>query len=243
MPTVADEFERELEVFRKEAEAAVRFFYAWRTINEVIATDKAALATLNEAPLFWKTTLAALQTSAFIALGRVFDKDQDTHNIDRVLRIAQKNPEIFSLTALSERKRSQNPAFDGGLAKAYVPTKHDFRRLRKHVAKRRTLYEDCFRPLRHIVFAHKQRFTQQEVRERFAKAKIKDLQRLLVFLLMLHDALWELLFNGRKPILRPARYSVSQMRAEPSQQVLSLRERLTHETEAFLKLIASNHSA
>lgn len=41
MPTDrATEFENELEVFRREAESAVQFFYAWRTVNEVASKDK-----------------------------------------------------------------------------------------------------------------------------------------------------------------------------------------------------------
>ena len=242
MPSPAVEFESELQVFRREAESAVQFFYAWRTVNEVAAKNEAVVATLNKAPLFWNTTLGALQTSAFIALGRVFDQEQDTHNVDRVLRIAQRNPEIFSLEALAERKRRLSPNSHEWIAEyletAYVPTPDDFRRLRKHVAARRKLYTDNFRPLRHKVFAHKQMFKQDEAHALFANAKIKDLQQLLVFLRRLHEALWELLFNGRKPVLRPARYSVSQMRAQPRQHGRSLQERLTHETEAFLKLIS-----
>ena len=242
MPSPEVEFESELEVFRQEAESAVQFFYAWRTVNEVAAKNDAVVITLNKAPLFWNTTLDALQTAVFIALGRVFDQEQDTHNIDRVLRVAQRNPAIFSLEALAERKRRASPNahewLDEYLQGAYVPTPDDFRRLGKHVAARRKVYTESFRPLRHKVFAHKQIFKQNEAHALFANATIKDLQQLLVFLRRLHEALWQLLFNGTKPVLRPARYSLSQMRAQPRQNGRSLQERLTHETEAFLKLIS-----
>ncbi|MGI8427393.1 MAG: hypothetical protein ACR2M4_12565 [Actinomycetota bacterium] len=178
MPSPEVEFESELEVFRREAESAVQFFYAWRTVNEVAAKNDAVVTTLNKAPLFWNTTLDALQTAAFIALGRVFDQEQDTHNIDRVLRIAQRNPLIFSLEALAERKRRASPNahewLDEYLQGAYVPTADDFRRLRKHVAARRKVYTECFRPLRHKVFAHKQIFKQNEAHALFANAKIKE---------------------------------------------------------------------
>lgn len=33
--------------------------------------------------------LAALQTSAFVALGRIFDDDKGTHNADGLLRFAE----------------------------------------------------------------------------------------------------------------------------------------------------------
>lgn len=238
----ATEFENELEVFRREAESAVQFFYAWRTVNEVASKDKSVVAALNTAPLFWNTSLGALQTAAFIALGRVFDQEQNTHNIDRVLRIGQRNPEIFSLDALADRKRRGSPNanewLDEYLANAYVPNPEDFRRLRKHVAARRKIYEASFRPIRHKVFAHKRVAEQSETYALFANAKIAEIQQLLVFLRRLYEALWELFFNGRKPVLRPARFSVTQMLAQPSAKGRSLQERLTKETESFLKSIA-----
>ena len=67
-------FERELEVFRTEAEAAMQFFYAYLTVHAVAKDHKPVYRLLNTAPLFWNTNLGALQTSAFIALGRVFDQ-------------------------------------------------------------------------------------------------------------------------------------------------------------------------
>lgn len=238
----ASEFENELEVFRREAESAVQFFYAWRTVHEVAAKDNGIVAALNKAPLFWNTSLGALQTSAFIALGRIFDQEQNTHNIDRVLRIGQRNPQIFSLDALADRKRRASSNADEWLAEsllsAYLPNPDDFRRLRKHVAARRKIYEASFRPIRHKVFAHKQVTEQSETHALFANAKITDIQQLLVFLRRLYEALWELFFNGRKPVLRPARYSVAQMLARPSAKGRSLQERLTRETESFLKSIA-----
>jgi hypothetical protein len=243
MPTDhATAFENELEVFRREAESAVQFFYAWRTVNEVASKDERVFAALNTAPLFWNTSLGALQTATFIALGRVFDQGKDTHNIDRILRIGQTNPEIFSLDALADRKRRASPNanewLDEYLASAYVPNPRDFRRLRTYVAARRKIYEASFRPIRHNVFAHKQVAEHSETYALFAKAKITEMQQLLVFLRRLYEALWELFFNGRKPVLRPASYSVTQMLAQPSAKGRSLQERLTKETEAFLKSLA-----
>ncbi|MBZ0167817.1 hypothetical protein MELA_02903 [Candidatus Methylomirabilis lanthanidiphila] len=229
-------------MFRGEAESAIQFFYAWRAVNEVASNNKEVVAILNKAPLFWNTSLGALQTSAFIALGRVFDQRSNTHNINRLLHIGEQNPEIFSLEALAERKRGVSSTADEWLDEylrdAYVPTPNDFRRLRKHVATRRKIYEASFRPIRHKVFAHKQLSTQVDTEALFANAKIRDIQQLLIFLRRLHEALWQLFFNGRKPILRPAPYSVSQMLAQPRPNGHSLQERLTRETEAFLKLIA-----
>lgn len=52
----------------------------------------------------------------------------------------------------------------------------------------------------------------------------------------LHDALWQLFENGRKPTLRPQRYSVQRMLDKPSPVPRSaeLQERITLETEHLL---------
>jgi len=87
------------------------------------------------------------------------------------------------------------------------------------------------------VFAHKQLLGPADIKALFAKTKIRELEQLLVFLSRLHEALWELLYNGWKPNLRPARYSVKAMREQPSPEHRrrAVQERLIHEIEQFLK--------
>lgn len=58
------DFERELEVFRTEAETAAQFFYAYLDIHGCAGADKAVYRLLNTAPLFWNTILGGLQTGA-----------------------------------------------------------------------------------------------------------------------------------------------------------------------------------
>lgn len=99
-----DIFANELEVFRTEAESGIQFFYSYLAVHAVAGEHKEVHRLLNRAPLFWNTALGALQTSTFIALGRVFDQ-QSKHNVDRLLKIAQSNMAIFSKEALAGRKR------------------------------------------------------------------------------------------------------------------------------------------
>jgi hypothetical protein len=238
------EFERELEVFRTEAGTASQFLYAFLTVHAVAGDVPAVFKLLNTAPLFWNTNLGALQTSTFVTLGRIFDQDS-THNIDRLLKIAQDNPLIFSKAALGDRKRAASPNridwLPAYLHAAYVPNPSDFRRLRKLVRKYRKIYEDKYRDLRHKIFAHKVVSEGAAVAALFARTNIRELQLMLVFLDSLYDALLQLFVNGRKPVLRKRRYSVRRMRARPSPQGLgnSVQERLTHEVEGFLRAAAA----
>jgi hypothetical protein len=150
-----DEFERELEVFRTEAKAASQFFYAFLSVHGVAGDVPAVFKLLNSAPLFWNTNLGGLQTSTFVTLGRIFEQNS-THNIDRILRIAQDNPQIFSKAALGNRKKKASPDrhewLNDYLRDAYVPKQSDFRRLRKLVRKYRKIYEEKYREIRHKIF-------------------------------------------------------------------------------------------
>ena len=244
MTTIEASFERELEVFRTEAESATQFFFGYLAVHAVAYQHKAVREVLNRAPLFWNTCVGALQTSAFIALGRVFDQ-HSAHNLDRVLRIAQSDPEIFSKAALARRKQATNlerPEWlDEYLQKVYEPTQQDFRRLRAHVRKWRRIYETNYRDVRHQFFAHNEAAEEAAVTALFSKGSNRELQRLFAFLGSLYQALWELFFNGRKPVLRPPRYSVAQIRKQPIPRFFSNRavqEVITHEAETFLKFAA-----
>jgi hypothetical protein len=161
------------------------------------------------------------------------------HNIGSLLRLAQKNPQIFSKAALGLRKQGTDktpPTWLGSyLDDAYVPRPSDFRRLHAAVQKKRIIYEQKYRDLRHRVFAHKEISDPDVVAALFAKTNIRELQLLLTFLGSLHNALWQLFENGRKPVLIQRRYSVRRMRDKPSpHNRAGVHERITHEAGRFL---------
>lgn len=239
MTTPDVQFERELEIFRTEAAAGTQFLYSYLAVHAVAADNKRVHKLLNSAPLFWNTNLGALQTAAFVALGRVFDQGS-AHNLDRVIRIAQDHPQIFSRAALGRRKQGNNPDppawLDEYLRNAYEPTPRDFRRIRAHIRKRRQIYESNYRDLRHRVFAHREVSDRAETAALFGKTNIRELQRMFAFLGSLHEALWQLFFNGWRPVLRPLRYSVRRMRDLPFGGATpnTVQERITLEVEQFL---------
>ena len=221
----------------------MQFFYAYLTIHAVAGDRPAVYRFLNRAPLFWKTNLGALQTSSFIVLGRIFDQSSG-HNVDRLLKIGQTNLGILQQGGVgraqaacrSRRRRVARRIFEG----CYVPTPKDFRHLRLLVRKYRATYEAKYRDLRHKLFAHKEVSNPADVSTLFAKTNVRELQRILLFLLALYDALWMLFVNGHKPILRMRRYSVARIRKKPSEgKGGSLQERLIREIEQFLTTAAA----
>src|SRR5438128_1334992 len=134
------DFERELELLRKECEGAAQFFFGHLAIKEMAKRSEAVLRLLNRNAMFWNTAAAAMQTAAVIAIGRVFDQNSP-HNIDTVLRLAQNSPSIFSRASLARRKQAganEAPSWlESYLEAAHIPNQGDFRRLRSHVKQRR----------------------------------------------------------------------------------------------------------
>lgn len=238
MTTPDNRFESELEVFRTEAGQGTQFFYAFLAVHAAAAAHKPVLKLLNQSPRFWNTSLVALQTAAFIVLGRIFDQNSP-HNLDRLLRIAQDNPRIFSKVSLGRRKQGNNseppPWLEDYLRDAYEPRPKDFRRIRAYVRKWRKVYEKNYRDLRHKVFAHKVA-DRDETAALFGKTNIRELQQMFAFLNSLYEAVWEAFFNGGRLVLRPLRFSVKRMRALPSPGTgrWTTQEHITHEVTEFL---------
>jgi hypothetical protein len=108
------------------------------------------------------------------------------------------------------------------------------------VRKHRRVYEAKYKDLRNKWFAHKEVSARADIDALFSRTNIRELQKMLAFLGSLYEALWQLFFNGRKPVLRPRRYSVKHMRHNPSPpwQTSAVQERITHEAEQFLRSIA-----
>jgi len=239
-----DTFRNELEVFRTEAESVIQFFYAYQSIHYSLGDNEKALRLVNETPLFWLTIAGALQTSFFIVLGRIFDQSSN-HNVDKLLKVAQNNTDIFSKEALEARKRkgSKNASdwIVDYMKDTYVPTFRDFRRLRKYVSKYRKVYENGYRDIRKEIFAHKGLSKSDAVQKLFDKTNKRELQKLLIFLNRLYKCLWELFNNGKKPVLRPMKYSVRAMRmAEiPEWQSKDVQEHMVQETEKFFRILSS----
>ena len=169
------------------------------------------------------------------------------HNVSKLIQLGQNNLQIFSKDALSKRKQGNDTArpewLDAYLSSAYVPTIDDFRHLRRHVLKWRRIYEANYKEIRDKWFAHKEVAGDVGARVLWGQSQgtNRELQRMFAFLNSLHDALWELHVNGRKPVLRKRRYSVAQMIKLPSpvHRGGPVQEQITREVESFLTSIST----
>jgi AbiU2 len=237
-------FERQLETLRRNCETAAQCFYGHQAINEVALRRPAVHRALNRNSVFWVTTAGAMQAATFIAIGRVFDQGS-LHNVDRLLQLAQNQPSLFAKEALRKRKQGRDAAapswLDAYMQGVYVPRAADFRRLRSHIKNHRQLYEKSYRALRDKHFAHTELDDDADIDSMFSKTSKREIERILLFLIRLHDALWHLYMNGHRPTLRTIRGSVkpSGRLILPRTQLSGVHRRMTRDTADVLKRIAA----
>lgn len=241
MKTPEEQFENELKIFGHEIDICLRFLYTYDTIHTVAARERIIYREiLNCTPFFWRTVDHALLSSYFIALHRIFDKKRSRHHVTKVLQVAQDNIAIFSRDSLAERKRrsSANAAewIDDFMKGVYVPFEKDLKRLSTHVEKYRKIFEKKYEPIRHRIFAHKGVSDRDESEKLFQKTDIREMQKLSMFLLRLHNTLWQLFHNGRKPVLRKTPFSTIGIlgRVEKKQISNSIEDVVVADTEKLL---------
>jgi hypothetical protein len=214
------EFERELDQFGRDVSTGLQTLFTYLAFHSAAHGKKAIISRLNETPLFWNTTMYALQCTYFVVLGRIFD-NHSAHNIGKLMRLCQQSPDIFTKGTQSAHNRAHSANADERvsdcLCGAYVPTAADFRRLRKKVAEYRKRYESAYRNIRDKVFAHNQFTERADVDDLLAGATVGELKRIYIFLARLHQALWQLYHNGRKPDLRQQPYSVERLLRKPAE--------------------------
>jgi hypothetical protein len=196
------QFVAELDTFRTEHESAIQFFYAYLALYDAAARHFHFQQFLNRNAMWWNTCLGSLQTATIISLGRIFDQNS-THNLDSFLRLScDEAKTLFSKTSLENRILQNGPErppwLDAIVSDAYEPTSEDFRLIRKLAGVQRRIYEDNYRDLRHLWFAHK---VVSDPSVLFAKTNIGELKRMLGFLASLYQQFWSLFFNGTA--LRP----------------------------------------
>lgn len=214
-------FLRQLENLKQESEVIATYVYAEMSVQHAASKSRKLLSRMNMTPTFWNACNAAFQSAAYIAIGRVFDL-RSPYNVEALLIAMERELHLFQRASLEKRKRSDFNGdlswLDGYLNNAYYPTVKDVNRLRGLVSKYRQFYERAVMPVRHQYLAHRQAHNEARVQELYGRGKIKEMWRLSTFLVKLHLALRELHLNGRKPVLKPTRYSVRSMYDTESQR-------------------------
>jgi hypothetical protein len=236
------EFEERLEALDRDSRQAAVFAYTEFTIHQAAGSDFEIIDRLNLHARFWNTVIAGLQGSSFVALGRMFDDDRNTHNIDGLLRYAERMNGLFSRQALEARKVAAGvPPAD---AKKCVADVWELRpgglaNLRNEFEAKREFFREKVGPIRHRVFAHAARITKEERDTFFTALFMRPLEELIVFTVRLQRAMFQLYHNGREPVLAPAPSNIVEVMKSLPGRGTSTWEHLhaAKDTRAFLDWI------
>lgn len=207
--TPEQKFERDLKVFSRQVAEATQCWFTRMALNHVAARNQLTLRALNVTPLFWNTVTGALQFTAIVAVGRIFDDSRKSpRTIATLLNLARDNRAvIFSKAALEARKRrgsaNADEWIDEYMADVHVPTLEDFNRLGRLIRRHRKTYQSQYEDIRHKHLAHTEITDDRELQALYSKASRGDLERLIAFLNQFDRALWGLFHNGRRPRLKP----------------------------------------
>ena len=204
MKQYEQQFDGHLTALKNNGRAASIFVYTEITLHHFFGGDTDLFDRVNEHAGFWNGVLAALQTSGFIALGRMYDQDGGAHTIHALLRFIEDFTGLFRPVALELRRQAAGMTAEDARSFAegtWTLKTSDLPPIRDEFEHFRQLYKANVEPIRHKVFAHAGRINRQELSELFTKVFLRDLERMVVFPLRLERALFGLYANGRAPTL------------------------------------------
>jgi hypothetical protein len=191
-----------------DVEVAVACNNTYLTINRLAAADREINEKYQRSASFWRVNTYALQTTFFIAFGRIFDNHRDTFSISKLVEATIANPAIFSKDALRERKRRSSKIVGADpkwltdfIDQASEPTVDQLRSLEEALKPHVEKFVAIYQPIRHKYFAHRGTESQQVIELLFGKTLKTEVAEIFGFL---HTLLWainEMAWNGKKPYL------------------------------------------
>jgi hypothetical protein len=206
IPAKDQKFEDALKIFEMQAGEATQFWYAASAMSEVANVSPATLNALNFTPTFWITARAAMEYQAIASVGKVFGpRKRNPYNIDSLFQVLSETLSVFSRESLIARRRRMSanaaewlPQF---MEHVHVPSSDDIRALQRVSRPHRRVYETQWKQVRDEHVAHSATVDSRSRWEMFQKTRIGDLEELIGFLNQLHAALWQMYYDGRRPIL------------------------------------------
>lgn len=212
------EFETRLKAFEGHARSCATLAYTEFALHFFAGSDFAVRDRLNRHPAFWNALLAGLQSSAFVALGRIFDKRSDTYSGIALLDFSEKYRGIFSRRTFEARQVRIGLGLDVAkvsAAKAFELRPGGLADLRQQFEAKQRVFEDKVAPIRHEVYAHAGKLTFEDREAMFTGLPLRALEDLVVFPLRVERAMFQLYHNGAEPILDPAPSLITEVIKSP----------------------------
>ena len=203
-----DEYWRIFHLIRGDVEAAIKSNHAYLTIHSLLVAEPEIYEKINRFAEFWTLNAFALQTTFFMAFGRLFDRRQDALSVQKLVDATIANPGLFSKAALRERKRKASNIHGPDpewlvqyVRDAWEPTATDLTPLRDALAPNHDEFRIIYQPIRHKVYAHRSKEDEAAISALFSRTVIGDVNSILRFLHTLIWAIQEMAWNATRPNL------------------------------------------
>lgn len=188
--------------FSENVAFAARILNYYRYIQDKAQPGTPELEVLNKSPRFWLDwNYMALQT-VIIFLGKIFDTQSRTHNIDQLMEGLSQSLNKFTKEELPQRKIKFgliDPAIlEEAVNRAQDWNIVDITNIQTQVDKAKELWEK-FKPLRNRIYAHQQMLTDQDRDSLFSNTTFTDLENLVQILINISHVIEQAELNGLRP--------------------------------------------
>lgn len=188
-------------VIESEIRCITSAFYTWLEFDNFARESKENLYALNKNAGFWNLQKLSLQTTFFIILGRVFDKNGENLTLHKFIKLHTQHPEFFTKESLRARKEisglNNSDILETYLKNITEPTKEELRGLKKSLSCYSSQLE-TYRVIRNL-YGHNIPIDKAEKDNLFAAAQIDEIEEFLYCINDLQNGLWQLFYNGRVP--------------------------------------------
>jgi AbiU2 len=230
---ILDPIESLIEEYRNEVATATAAYFAQKALNNLAVDDDNIYRALNDFALSWRIVRQALQTTFFVTLGRIFDRDNRSLTLQSLLSRCKTNLDDFRRPALEARRireaHGKRPEYlDNYLRNAYEPVVADFEAIERAAVPFENSYQAIYQPIRHKLIAHRDLATLKIRDDLFGATNIGEIEAILEFLHRVERVVAELHTNGRKTELRHYK--------------ITLNQRVTEDLAKMLKKLASKQS-
>jgi hypothetical protein len=230
------EFENRLDMFGGDARACASFAYTELTFRHALRADRDLAKQMDAHRGFWRQLRAALRTSLFATLARIYDESRNSNSAGQFLRFCEGHREIFSRPSRIARQTAGHEIAVPRARTAFEPEPGVFAPLFAELDRMRCFYHRAVQPVQ-----------ARLLRAGFGAADHVDVggldelggsefAELAVFPLRLHRALEALYRDGRPPALADVPMTLEAILAgHPAAAAAWEHVRAARNTAAFLR--------
>lgn len=204
MPVTIDEMvvKSNLKIMREEAETALRVFYAYQAISNLL-TEERYVRLVNNNVHFWRIFISSTQTKLFMALGRLYDNSGDAFSFHKFVKLCRETIYEFGREYLEARKMEGTQVRPSWLKKyldeAYYATAEDIQKLAKLAKPYNKKLKGVYQEIRDKVFGHAVHTDAEVVSALFRDTNFDEIEQVLTAIWSFYSQVWMLYENGHEP--------------------------------------------